>query len=293
MLKTFCLPARGCKTLTKALTIMNITALLITVACLHVFANGKSQITLSVKDSPLNKVFKEIRKQSGFKFLYAESLLNTAGGVTLNVKDVSLNEAVKKCLEGKNLDYTILEKTVVIKEKVVKEMRFAPPPITVKGRVVDEEGKPVEGVTVTVKGSKTMAATNSNGEFTLYEIDDNALLIFSHTSIETQELEVKNRKDFNIGVKKKISPLDEVQFVAYGTNSPRFQTGNVASIKAKDIEKQPVNNPLLALQGRVPGLHITQANGLSGGGVVVRIQGQNSINNGNDPLYVIDGVPFF
>ncbi len=88
------------------------------------------------------------------------------------------------------------------------------------------------------------------------------------------------------------SLLDEVQYIAYGTSSQRFQTGKVTSVKAKDIEKQPVNNPLLALQGRVPGLLITQANGLPGGGVKVRIQGQNSLRNGNDPLYVIDGVPF-
>ncbi len=122
------------------------------------------------------------------------------------------------------------------------------PPITVKGRVVDEEGKPVEGVTVTVKGSKSMTATNANGEFTLYDIDDNVSLVFTHTSIERQELKVNGRNDLTIGVKKKVSALDEVQYIAYGKNSQRFQTGNVASVKAADIEKQPVNNPLLALQ---------------------------------------------
>ncbi len=127
--------------------------------------------------------------------------------------------------------------------------------------MVDEEGKPVEGVTVTVKGSKTMTATNANGEFTLYDVDDNVALVFTHTSIEKQELKVNGRNNITIAVKKKVSALDEVQFIAYGTSSQRFQTGNVASVKAKDIEKQPVNNPLLALQGRVPGLFITQANG--------------------------------
>ncbi len=88
------------------------------------------------------------------------------------------------------------------------------------------------------------------------------------------------------------SQLDEVQYIAYSKSSPRFQTGNVSSVKAKDIEKQPVNNPLLALQGRVPGLFIQQSNGLPGGAIKVRIQGQNSIRNGSSPLYVIDGIPF-
>ncbi len=88
------------------------------------------------------------------------------------------------------------------------------------------------------------------------------------------------------------SKLDEVQIIAYGTSSQRFQTGNVSSIKAKDIEKSPVSNPLLALQARVPGLNITQGSGLPGGAMRVRVQGENSIANGNTPLYVVDGVPY-
>jgi hypothetical protein len=80
--------------------------------------------------------------------------------------------------------------------------------------------------------------------------------------------------------------LDEVQIIAYGTNSRRFTTGNIATVKADNIEKQPVKNPLLALKGRVAGMEIIQANGLPGSGVTVRIRGQNSINNGNDPMYI-------
>ncbi len=152
--------------------------------------------------------------------------------------------------------------------------------------------KPVEGVTVTVKGTKMMAATNADGEFTLYDVDDNVSLVFTHTSIEKQELKVKGRINLTVGVKKKVSALDEVQFVAYGKNSPRFQTGNVSTVKAADIEKQPINNPLLALQGRVSGLFIAQTNGFSGGAIKVRIQGQNSILNNNSPLYVVDGIPY-
>ncbi len=95
-----------------------------------------------------------------------------------------------------------------------------------------------------------------------------------------------------VGLEISASQLDEVQYIAYGKSSQRFQTGNVASIKAKDIEKNPVNNPMLALQGRVPGLFIEQQSGFTGAGIKVRIQGQNSIANGNSPLYVIDGIPY-
>jgi TonB-dependent starch-binding outer membrane protein SusC len=88
------------------------------------------------------------------------------------------------------------------------------------------------------------------------------------------------------------SKLDEIQIIAYGTTTKRLATGNVGSITAKEIEKQPINNPLLAIQGRVPGVFITQSTGLSGSGVQVLIQGQNSLNRGNDPFYVVDGVPY-
>ncbi len=275
------------------LRIMQLTGILLTICCLTASAKVISQITLKETNAPLHRVFEKIREQSGYDIIFNGELIKSAGNVTVNINNVSPEEAVKVCLEGKNLDYAIVEKTVVIKEKIIVSARtLAPPPITVKGRVVDEEGKPVEGVTVTVKGSKTMTATNSNGEFTLFEVDNNASLVFTHASIERQDLKVNGRNDLTIGVKKKVSALDEVHYIAYGKSSQRFQTGNVASLKAKDIEKQPVNNPLLALQGRVPGLFVEQTNGLPGGGIKVRIQGENSITNGSDPLYVINGTPY-
>src|ERR1044072_696143 len=102
----------------------------------------------------------------------------------------------------------------------------------------------------------------------------------------------KNTSSLTITLSKAVSTLDDVQIIAYGETSKRFLVGNISTVKAADIERQPVSNPLLALQGRVPGLFITQANGIPGGGVTVRIQGQNSIGSGNDPFYVIDRVPY-
>ncbi len=106
------------------------------------------------------------------------------------------------------------------------------------------------------------------------------------------EIKVNGENNVIVELEISTSKLDEVQIIAYGTSSQRFRDRNVASVKAKDIEKSPVNNPLLALQGRVPGLNITQANGFPGSAIKVRIQGQNSVISGNAPLYVVDGVPY-
>ncbi len=110
-------------------------------------------------------------------------------------------------------------------------------------------------------------------------------LVISNIGYTAKEIKINGDNTIIIGLDISTSKLDEVQIVAYGTNSQRFQTGNVASVKAQDIEKQPVNNPLLGLQGRVPGLFIRTNNGVTRRRNKVQVQGQNSILNGNAPLY--------
>ncbi len=110
--------------------------------------------------------------------------------------------------------------------------------------------------------------------------------------MEPFEIRVDGKTEIFAKLKTKTSELDEVQIIAYGQTTKRLQTGNVSTIKGEDVRKQPVNNPLLALEGKVPGVFVTQNSGVAGGGITIRIQGQNSLARGNDPLYVIDGVPY-
>jgi TonB-dependent starch-binding outer membrane protein SusC len=282
------------------LRIMKLTAIIILTACLQVSAKGYSQkITLSVKDAPLEQVFKSIEKQSGFYFNYVHEMIKKAQPVTIEVKDATLEEVLVTCFKGQPLDYTVVggDKIVIIKERKLLVFgdadKQAFPPIDIRGKVVDENGKPVPGVTVTVIGTKKLTITNENGEFSLAGVESNAALSFSSVNMEPFSINVSGHNEILARLKTKTSELDEVQIIAYGQTTKRFQTGNVSTVKATDIEKQPVNNALLVLQGRVPGLLITQTNGLPGGGVTARIQGRNSIGFGNDPLYIIDGVPYF
>ncbi len=130
------------------------------------------------------------------------------------------------------------------------------------------------------------------GEFVLRNVYENAVLLVTSVGYETKVMNVKGSL-LSIVLNKSVSQLNEVVInKGYYTEKQRFTTGNIATVKAKDIEKQPINNPLLALQGRVPGLFITQTSGIPGSGVSVLIQGRNSIRNGTAPLYVVDGVPY-
>jgi TonB-dependent starch-binding outer membrane protein SusC len=280
----------------KMLLIMKITAFLLLVACLQVSAKSYSQITIKEKNAPLTKLFRELQKQSGYDFLYSATLIKDAGTSTVELHDVSLQQAIEECLKGKQLTYTIVEKTVIIRKKEEAPLPLpvteVPPAITVSGRVTNEAGEPLAGVSVTVKGTTNGTTTNANGEYTLTNVDENATLVFTATNIEAAELKVNKRETVSLVAKTKVSPLDEIQVIAYGTTTKRLNTGNVTTITSKEIEKQPVNNPLFALAGRVPGLSISQASGMPGSGVQINIQGQNSIGNGNTPFYVVDGVPY-
>ncbi len=261
---------------------------------------GESQVvSLNFKDAPLQKVFNEIRKQTGYTFTYSETDLTRAKPVNINISNTRILDALVIIFQEQPLTYTVIERIIIIKEKTEKKINQeqrslqALQPIDVRGRVLNEENDPVAGVTIRVKGSDKIGTyTDGEGEFVLRNVDPNVTLVLTAVNIASIETKVDGRKYLDLKVKGKTSPLDEVQVIAYGKTSQRFNVGNTATVKAEDIEKQPVKNPLLALQGRVPGLEVTPANGLRGSGVTIRIQGTNSLFSGNDPLILIDGVPY-
>jgi hypothetical protein len=246
-------------------------------------------------------VFQELEKQTGYSFLYENKLLEKANKVTISLKNASLQQVLDECFKNQPLSYKIFNNTVVVAEKnpipneddhclTTDDSRFT---IDITGKVTDADGNPLAGATVKVKGSNKGTTTNNDGVFVLKGVDENATLEISFVGYETYTVAVNNKSSIVASLKVKPENLNEVVInKGYYTEKQRLSVSNVGRVTAKDIERQPVNNPLLALQGRVPGLLVTQSNGVPGGGVTVRVQGVNSIGNGNDPLYVIDGVPF-
>lgn len=291
------LPAMLNQKYRQAVRIMKITAFILLVCTLQVSAKGYSQsITLSEKEAPLDKVFKSIEKQTDYIFFYNVDWVKKTDKVSVEVKNMQLQQVLDLLFKNQPLAYSITGKMITVfpkKNDAPNPNNNIKLPIDIHGRVIDENNKPVAGVTVTVRGTKKQTLTNENGEFTILDVSDGVVLLFSTVNMEPLEIYLKGQKEVLARLKTKTSELDEVQIIAYGQTTKRLQTGNVNSVKGDDIRKQPVGNALLALEGRVPGLLITQNNGISGGGITVRVQGQNSIASGNDPLYVIDGVPYY
>lgn len=281
--------------LRKLLQLMRLTAFILLTACLQVAARTEGQnITLSVKNVPVKQVFVEIQRQTGLNVLVRESLLEKIGKVTVQVENRPVHEVLEYCFKDQSLIYTIDGGMIVVREKPIYrfDLPVDPLPVDIKGRVVGEGIAPIEGATITIKGTRKGTTTNSNGEFTLTLPNGNAILVVTAVGIEPIEVAVNNRPFIVVLVQIKPSQLDQVKIIGYGSTTERLSTGSVSTVKAEDIAKQPVGNPLAALQGRVTGMTIVQNTGTPGGSYNVLIRGLSSLTQSNEPLYIIDGVPY-
>jgi TonB-linked SusC/RagA family outer membrane protein len=271
---------------------------------LHVSAATplQAQITINVKNATLKDVMREIKRQSHYTFLFSDEILKDARPVSVSLKNAGIEKVLEECFADQPFGYVLKGETILITRKEGEKEAADPQQQTngINGMILDENDNPLTGASVIVKGTKTGTTTNNEGKFALRRVDEKSIVEVSFIGFETQELDLSKNwetitrgfNSFRISLKRREGQLDEIQVIAYSKTTTRLQTGNVSSIKGAEINKQPVSNPLLALEGQIPGLFITQASGVPGAGVNVQIQGQNSIRNGNDPFYVIDGVPF-
>ncbi len=161
---------------------------------------------------------------------------------------------------------------------------------TVTGKVVDNVGEPMIGVTVMVKGSTNGTATDLDGAFRLNNVADNATLVFSYVGCVTQEVKVAGKSVINVTLKEDANVLDDLVVVGYGTQKKSDVTGAVSHIGSEELQTRPVNNAFEALQGKAAGVDIT-SNERPGTVGTIRIRGERSLTASNDPLYVVDGVP--
>ena len=285
------------RTVTKTLRTMKLIAILMLATALQASANGFSQkVTLTLKDASIEQMLKEIKKQTGYLYFYKAEELKKSGKISLSVTNAEITETLNRGLQNTPFTFTIVNETIVIQLRNETEVNPPAPVvlsnINVSGKVTDKSGAPLAGANVKVRGTRSGTTTNQNGVFNLNNISETAVLEISFVGYKSQVVNVNNRSDISITLQLADNKLDETVVIAYGKTSKRLNTGSVSSVTSDIIESQPVSDPLAALQGRVSGLMITSSNGLPGSAFQVRIRGENSMKQGNDPLYIIDGVPF-
>ena len=277
---------------TKTLLTMKFLILLLTVAALNATAKGYAQkITLSLSNAPLQHAFTEIGKQTGYNFIYTTEQLAATHPVSLTVKDENLQKVLQLCFDDQPLTFTIEDHYIIIKEKIPST---TPSLLDIKGKVTGENGEPLVGATVTVKGTSRAVATDEKGEFILTGLNLADVLIVSNVGYQTREIPLNGKTFVEVQLLISVNSLDETVMIAYGKTTKRLNTGSVSKVTAEEISRQPVSNPLAALEGRVPGLIVTQSSGVPGSSFKIELRGRTSLYASvvkNDPLFIIDGVP--
>ena len=269
---------------------MKMTAFFLLVACLQVSASGFSQsINLSAREAPLEKVFREIEKQSGYSFWYKTRQLEKAGRVTIDSEKCQPGRSVEKMLrEPAFSTILIVEQTVVVKPK--QPSAAAPEPASiVKGKVTTAAGKPLSGVSVTIKATQKGTTTDEKGEYTL-SVTKEDVLVFSYVGYDAREEKVGNRTTIDISLSESSTALNEVAVVGYGRQSRRTLSSAISSVKGEDLNRGAITDVGQLLQGKVPGLNNT-ASGDPNAPDAIELRGASTINSSQGPFYVIDGVP--
>jgi TonB-linked SusC/RagA family outer membrane protein len=302
-LKGAALPGRNAF-ITKTLLVMRLTAILLLTTCLHLSAKIRAQqINLSEQHVSLDKVFKKITDQTGYLFVYRDEWLKQTRDVSISVHSASLKEVLDICFSDQPFTYAIIDKMVVMKEKPVQAKPAAQEPeqpgLTIRGRVSDSLGLPLYGASVAIKGTKRGTKTDVKGEFELKDVPNGTVLLFSYLGYSTWQATITTNSYVFVVLKRSQDVLDAPVIQAYGTTSRRFNVGSISTVDAETIEKQPVTNVLLALEGQVPGLAINATSGVPGSRVQLQVRGQNTLSSGNpsfkpydQPLFIIDGTPF-
>jgi len=249
-------------------------------------------ISLSVQDRSLDKILKEIERQSGYSFLYSTDRFRTTRQ-SISVTNQPLNRVLTDLLSPLQIQFELVGRQIILREADPNVLSVAVADRAVSGRVTatdSPDGLP--GVNVSVKGTSRGTVTDGNGQYTLTIPDGrNTVLVFSFVGYVRQEATVGAQSTLNIQLLPDERSLNEVQVVAFGEQRSRDVTGSIANLKASDIRLNTAASPDVALQGRAAGVQITQAGGTPGGAVRINVRGVASINSNSQPLIVIDGVP--
>ncbi|MBN8836338.1 MAG: SusC/RagA family TonB-linked outer membrane protein [Sphingobacteriia bacterium] len=282
---------------------MKLTCILLLTACLQVTAKSYSQhVTLRANNAPLEQVFKEIKKQTGYVFFYDAQILAVTKPVSIDVRNADIDFTLKEILKGQALDYSIENKTITILRKLPEEKKnitaignvAMPATIDVHGVVKDETGKPAAGVAVKVKGTNKGTITNDNGEFTLTGVDENATLVFSAVNLQTFELKVSGKTEFAVSLKTKTKELGEVAVqvnTGYQQISKERFVGSYSQLDSADFHRRAGMSIIDRLDGTVPGVLFNNKKDVN---FPIQIRGISTLGNygiSTSPLIVVDNFP--
>lgn len=249
----------------------------------------KRIIELDLRDVTIEQALKTIARKADLKLMYNKESLPEKK-ITFRGKAVTLYDALWEILDGTGLRFALSQNKQLVLMKMNKQSEVALE--TVSGQVTDaQNGNPMPGVNISVKGTTTGTSSGSDGAYSLNVPSLSDTLIFSFIGYETEQVPINGRTTIDLAMAPQAIQGSDVVVVGYGTQSTRNISGSVQNISSEDLQDLPVSQLTQKLQGKLSGVNINQNTGAPGEGIKVRVRGAASITAGSDPLYVVDGMP--
>ena len=268
---------------------MKLTCAFLLLCCLHVSAGGYTQdrVTLNLQSTELKKVLTEIQKKTTYRFLYNQALIKNKK-VDVHVTDADVPSVLNTLFEGMGIGYQILENKLIVLKAAMGGERIEVKDVRITGKVTGQDGVPLSGVSLTVKGTSIGTSTDGEGNYSISAPDASTTLVFSYVGYQSQEVPIAGQTSISVSLTPSRNALDEVVVIGYGTASRRDLTGSIVKISGREVADKPNTNPISSLQSKVAGLSVVN-DGRPGEDPDIRIRGTISIGSVH-PLYVVDGI---
>jgi TonB-linked SusC/RagA family outer membrane protein len=273
------------------LNIMKLSVCLSFLLCFSLLATPSyaqhTKINLEAKTETVKSVLKMIEEQSNFRFFYNSDIIDLDKTVNISLSNKNIEEVLNAVFAGTMVGFRVMDNNFVVLSSLEMLQQSA-----ITGTVTDATGETLPGVNVVIKGSNVGVVTNVSGQFSINVPDKAAVLVFSSVGFATQEITVGDQRQITVTLAEAATSIEEVVVIGYGTQRKEAVTGSVASIGGDVMREVPSANISQALQGRVAGVDMTQTSSKPGAEMQIRIRGMRSLNASNDPLIVLDGIPF-
>jgi TonB-linked SusC/RagA family outer membrane protein len=244
------------------------------------------RLNLHIRNNTLKEALSKIEEQSEFTFMFSPNVIDLEREVSLTVKEQKINTVLNALLEGTNIKYTIKDRIIVLSPSEPKISIQNLQGKTITGKVNDANGEPLPGVTVVIKGTMKGTITDVNGSFTFPDVTASDVLAFSFIGMKSVEVSVMDQSSLSVVMEEESIGLDEVVAVGYGMQSKKNVTNAISSIGSKALTRSSSTTVSNALAGKMQGITSRAMDARPGRGVNIEIR------NMENPLYVIDGIPY-
>ena len=281
--------------LKKLFRIMKLTTFLVLISMISSMASKSysqtKMLNLNLTNTSVKEVLSAIENQSEFYFMYSSKVIDVDRKVSVDIENENVEEVLTSLFEDEDVDFTVKDRLIVLTTPeiagagtiVISQQK------AISGVVVDENGEPLPGVTVVIKGTTTGQITDFDGKFQITDVPEGATLEFSFVGMRSQEVAVGNQSVINVTMEEETIGLDEVVAVGYGVMKKSNVTGSIASVKSEALENRSTEDVGHSIQGKVAGVQVLATSGAPNAKTTFRIRGYSSTGS-SDPLYIVDGL---